>query len=77
MVHTVQSSFFTHGRSYSQHKYLAGGLYQVIVNTEDGESYEYEVEADTFAEATKMAEDLANDLMADITYIEVYNEAHL
>ena len=77
MVHTVQSSFFTHGRLYNQHKYLAGGLYQVIVNTEDGESYEYEVEADTFAEATKMAEDLANDLMADITYIEVYDEAHL
>lgn len=77
MVHTVQTSIFTHSRLYSQHQYIAGNLYQVVVNTEEGESYEYEVEADTFAEATQMAEDLANDLMTDITYIEVYNLAHL
>ena len=39
---------------------------------EDGESYEYEVEADTFADATKQAENFAMDLMVDITYIECY-----
>jgi hypothetical protein len=47
----------------------------VVVNCEDGEYYEYEVEADTFAEATKQAEDMALDLMADITFIEVYKAA--
>ena len=60
-----------------------GNLYQVVVrsalgtlrsskNTEEGESYEYEVEADTFAKATEIAEGFANDLMVDITYIECY-----
>ena len=75
MVHTVQTSMFTHGRLYNK-RYYPGNFYQVIVNTEEGESYEYEVEADTFAEATKIAEGLANDLMTDITFIEVYNEEY-
>ena len=48
------------------------GNYNVVINCEDGEFYEYEVEADTFAEATEIAENMALDLMADITYIEVY-----
>lgn len=72
MTHSVQqSSFFTSGRIYNKRFYM-GNFYQVVVNTEEGESYEYEVEADTFAEATEIAEGFANDLMADITYIEVY-----
>ena len=75
MTHSIQTSFFTHSRLYNKRHYM-GNLYQVIVNTEEGESYEYEVEADTFAQATEIAEGLANDLMADITYIEVYDEAH-
>ena len=75
MTHTVQTSLFTSGRLYNKRSY-PGNLYQVIVNTEEGESYEYEVEADTFAEATKIAEGLANDLMTDITFIEVYNEEY-
>ncbi len=75
MVHTVQTSMFTHGRLYNK-RYYPGNFYQVIVNTEEGESYEYEVEADTFAEATKIAENLAYEVLADITYIEVYNEAN-
>ena len=65
---------FTHGRLYNK-RYYPGNFYQVIVNTEEGESYEYEVEADTFAEATEIAEGFANDLMTDITYIEVYNQS--
>lgn len=52
--------------------YYPGNIYNVIVNCEDGEYYEYEVEADTFAKATEIAENMALDLMADITYIEVY-----
>lgn len=76
MVHTVQTSFLSYSRLYNK-RYYPGNFYQVIVNTEEGESYEYEVEADTFAQATEIAEGFANDLMTDITYIEVYDEAHL
>ena len=55
MTHPVQtSSLFNKSRLYSN-RYYCGNLYQVVVNTEDGESYEYEVEADTFADATKQA----------------------
>jgi hypothetical protein len=72
MTHPVQtSSLFNKSRLYSN-RYYCGNLYQVVVNTEEGESYEYEVEADTFAEATKQAENYAMDLMVDITYIECY-----
>lgn len=72
MTHPVQtSSLFNKSRLYSD-RYYCGNLYQVVVNTEEGESYEYEVEADTFAEATKQAENFAMDLMVDITYIECY-----
>ena len=74
MVHTVQTSFLSHSR-LSNKRYYPGNFYQVIVNTEEGESYEYEVEADTFAQATEIAEGFANDLMTDITYIEVYNQS--
>ena len=47
-------------------------IYQVVVNGEDGEYAEYEVEADSYAEATAMAENLAADSMINISYIEVY-----
>ena len=76
MTHSVQTSFFSHSRLYTKRHY-PGNFYQVVINTEEGESYEYEVEADTFAQATEIAEGFANDLMTDITYIEVYDEAHL
>lgn len=71
MTHPVQTSLFNNCR-LRHAKYYMGNLYQVVVNTEDGESYEYEVEADTFAKATEIAEGFANDLMVDITYIECY-----
>ena len=71
MTQSIQTSFFTRSRLESTHKY-PGLLYTVIVNTEEGESFEYEIEADTFAEATQQAEEMANSLMTDITYIEVY-----
>ena len=54
MTQNVQTSIFTHCRIYSKRKYM-GNIYSVVVNCEDGEYYEYEVEADTFAEATKIA----------------------
>ena len=49
--------------------YTASAIIQAISN------YEYEVEADTFAKATEIAENMASDLLADITYIEVYKAA--
>ncbi len=72
MTHSVQTSLFNKSRLYSN-RYYPGNFYQVVINTEDGESYEYEVEADTFADATRQAEQFAMDLMVDITYIECYN----
>ena len=71
MTQTVQTSFFTHSKLYSK-RYYPGNIYNVVINSEDGEYYEYEVEADTFAKATEIAENMAMDLMADITYVEVY-----
>ena len=71
MTHNIQTWVFTSGR-LSNHRRYPGNFYTVVVNTEEGESFEYEVEADTFAEATDQAEQMANSLMADITYIEVY-----
>ena len=71
MTQNVQTSVFTHSRLYSKRCY-PGNIYSVVVNCEDGEYYEYEVEADTFAKATEQAEQMALDLMADITFIEVY-----
>ena len=76
MTHNVQTSIFTHGRIRNR-RYYPANFYTVVVNTEDGESYEYEVEADTFADATHQAEDMANSLMTDITYIEVYAQEYL
>ena len=74
MTQNVQTSVFTRSRLYSK-RYYPGNIYSVVINCEDGEFFEYEVEADTFAQATEIAEGMANDLMADITFIEVYKAA--
>ena len=74
MTQNVQTSVFTRSRLYSK-RYFPGNIYSVVINCEDGEYYEYEVEADTFAKATEQAEQMAMDLMADITFVEVYKTA--
>ena len=74
MTASVQTSFFSLTRLFNK-RYYSGNLYTVYVNTEDGESHEYEVEADSFAEATRQAEEMAYSLYIDITYIEVYQFA--
>ena len=51
---------------------LSSNLYQVVINGEDGEYLEYEIEADSYAEASAKAEMLAADAMVDIIYIEAY-----
>ena len=71
MTHSVQTSIFSHTRLYANH-YYTSNIYQVVINTEDGESYEYEVEADSFHDATEKAEQYAYSLGVDITFIEVY-----
>lgn len=72
MTHPVQTlPLFNRCSLRHSHQYM-GNLYQVVVNTEDGESYEYEVEADNFAKATEIAEGFAMDLMVDVTYVECY-----
>ena len=74
MTASVQTSFFSRSRLFNK-RYYSGNLYTVYVNTEDGESHEYEIEADSFAEATRQAEEMAYSLYIDITYIEVYQFA--
>lgn len=44
----------------------------MVVNGDEGEYAEYEVEADSYAKATAMAENLAADSMINISYIEVF-----
>ena len=71
MTHNIQTSIISHTRLYRNHNYT-GNLYQAVINTEDGESLEYEIEADTFHDATERAEQMAYSICSDITYIEVY-----
>ncbi len=72
MTHPIQpQTIWNKSRLYNK-RYYPGNFYQVVVNTEEGESYEYEIEADNFASATEQAEQFAADLMVDITYIECY-----
>lgn len=73
MTHSVQKSeLFNHVRLNNGKRYPSC-FFQVVVNTEEDGSYEYEVEADTFAEATQIAEDMAYSLSVDISYIEIYS----
>lgn len=73
MTHSVQKSeLFNHVRLNNGKRYPSC-IFQVVVNTEEDGSYEYEVEADTFAEATKIAEEMAYSLSVDISYIEIYS----
>lgn len=70
MVHTTltaQMPFSSRSR-----KHINRNTYQVVVNGEDGEYYTYEVEAESYGEASAIGEELARDNMVDIQYIEVY-----
>ena len=71
MVHVSLESKLSLGKHY---RYSSYNLYRVVINGEDGESYEYEVEADSYAEASRQGESLACG-MVDIQYIEVYQMA--
>lgn len=74
MVHVTLESKLSFGQSRSSHE-VCSNLYRVVVNGEDGESYEYEnIEANSFSEASRKGEILARGLV-DIQYIEVYQIA--
>ena len=73
MVHVSLESKLSFGPSRSRHE-VSSNLYKVIVNGEDGEYYEYDVEANSFAEASRKGENLARGIV-DIQYIEVYQVA--
>ena len=74
MVHVTLESKLSFGPSRSRHE-VCSNLYRVVVNGEDGESYKYEnIEANSFAEASRKGENLAHGLV-DIQYIEVYQIA--
>ena len=74
MTASVQTSMFSRNLLYNK-RFYSGNLYTVYINTEDGEVHEYEVEADTFADATKQAEDMAlYEIMEQKLFILVKTE---
>ena len=73
MVHVTLESKLSFGPSRSRHQ-VSSNLYKVVVNGEDGEYYEYDVEANSFSEASCKGENLARGFV-DIQYIEVYQIA--
>ena len=70
MAHVSLESKLNFGLREPRHISIRN-LYKVVINGEEGESFEFEVEADSFAEASSQGEDLAAGLV-DIQYIEVY-----
>ena len=70
MVHTTLNTVLSSGIRSRRH--INKDLFQVIVNGEEGEYYEYEIEAESFSEASEIAENLVSDNMINIQYIEVY-----
>lgn len=73
MVHTTLTSDFRFStRSERRLNRWASHLYQVTINGEDGEYLSYEIEADSYSEASAKAEMLAADAMVDISYIEAF-----
>ncbi|MBR4699892.1 MAG: hypothetical protein IKP16_08095 [Prevotella sp.] len=73
MVNTYQTSKITTGSRTKSGKsrFFSQCIYEVTVNGEDGEFFNCEVMADTSAGACAVAEDLARDVLMNITYIEV------
>ena len=70
MVHTTLKSVLHSG--IRSHRRINKDLYMVIVNGEEGEYYEYEIEAESYAQASEIAESLAADNLVNIQYIEAY-----
>ena len=66
-----ETNHFDIRRSHRNSHLFSQNIYQVEVNGEDGEYLTYEIMADTAAEATATAEQLAMESMVDISWINV------
>lgn len=73
MVHTTLNSVLQSG--IRSHRHINKDLYMVVVNGEEGEFYQYEIEAESYAQASEIAESLAADNMVNIQFIEAYKMA--
>ena len=75
MVNTFQTSTISTGnrtQSRNRKNYMfSQNIYEVTVNGEDGDYFNCEIMADTNTAACAAAEDLARDVIMDITYIEI------
>ncbi len=72
MTHTILQNEYVFGKRSTKQVECSYNLYRAVINGEDGESLDYEIEADSYGEASAKAEMLAADAMVDITYIEIY-----
>lgn len=70
MTSSIQSSAIQSSYAYNK-RHAASKYYSVVVNTED-DSYEYEVEANSYKEASEKAQNIAST-MTDVTYVEIYS----
>lgn len=70
MVHVTLESEMSFASRRHRHM-TSSNLYRVVVNSEEGEYFEYEVEADSFSDASRQGECLAAGML-DVQYIEVY-----
>ena len=72
MTHTsLYSEFLSINENRSRKSFYSKNIYQVVVNSEDGEYAEYEIEAKSEEQAHAIAERLAAESMINIMYIEV------
>lgn len=72
MVNNFQSSKIETGsRTLKRNFMFSQCIYEITVNGEDGEYFNCEVMADSSTAACAVAEDLAHDVIMDITYIEI------
>jgi len=74
MVYTTLTSELRFGSRTNNKRSTrySNNIYQVVVNDFDGETAEYEIMADSIAEASSIAEQRAAEDHIDINYIEVY-----
>ena len=71
MTTTIQTSVI----DFQAKHYRRQSTYLVTVNGEDGNYQEFEIEAANDADAHRKADDIAQQCMIDITYVEVYKMA--
>jgi len=71
MTTSIQTSRIQNSFGYRRYR-RANGIWNVIINCEDGSYYEHEVEAATESEAHMKADTLAQGNYCDVIYVEVY-----